>query len=421
MAGQRHLLAVLAWLITAPALTQQLPAILAGGPSTGPALAAVVVARADGRGHVASAAAGLADIGARRPMRADTPVRVASISKFVTAIAVMRLVEAGRLDLDADVSRYLGWQFRNPAHPNVPVTLRLLMGHRSSLSDAGGYSFPLGTMLRDGIGTKSWAEWAPGERFDYQNLNYGVVATVMEAATGERFDRLMQRLVLRPMRLSACYNWSGCPAGMSARAAVLYRKGRDETAWDPAGPWVSQIDLPGARPPGGCPVRRESDAAPCDLAGYRPGTNGTLFSPQGGLRISVPDLARIGRMLADGGVSGGRRILKPATAALFFESRTTGSPAGETYGGLMREWGLAQCLPAGQAGPERWCGHLGDAYGLYSGLWIEPRSRWVIAYAVTGSADDLEKAGKGPSGMFRVEEALWHAAEALPAQRTGSR
>ncbi|MDT7934956.1 MAG: serine hydrolase domain-containing protein [Sphingomonadaceae bacterium] len=400
---------------SAAAQPLSLPAIVAGGPQTGPELSAAVIARAgpDGTG---AAAAGLADIAARRPMLVETPVRVASISKFVTAIAVMRLVEAGRLDLDADVSRYLGWPLRNPAHPDVPVTLRLLMGHRSGLSDAGGYSFPLGTTLKDSIGPISWAEWAPGERFDYVNLNYGVVATVMEAATGERFDRLMQRLVLRPMRLRACYNWSGCPAGMSARAAVLYRKGRDETAWDPTGPWVPQIDLGGARPPLGCPVRRPSDDAPCDLATYRPGTNGTLFSPQGGLRISVTDLARIGRMIANGGVSGGRRLMKPATVALFLESRPTGSPAGETYGGLMREWGLAQCLPAGQAGTKRWCGHLGDAYGLYSGLWIEPRSRRVIAYAVTGSADDLEKAGKGPSGMFRVEEALWRAAEALPVR-----
>ncbi|WP_163360631.1 serine hydrolase domain-containing protein, partial [Klebsiella aerogenes] len=78
---------------------------------------------------------GLADISASRPVTADDPVRIASISKLVVAIGVMRLVEQGRLDLDADVSRWLGWKLRNPAFPDAPISLRLLLSHRSSLTD----------------------------------------------------------------------------------------------------------------------------------------------------------------------------------------------------------------------------------------------------------------------------------------------
>lgn len=387
-----------------------LAALVAGTTPAGPPLAGAVVVRVEDGRIVRREAAGFADIPAGRALRADTPMRVASISKLAVAVAVMRLVDEGRLDLDADVSRYLGFRFRNPAHPDAPVTLRHLLGHRSGISDAEGYRLPLGASLKDSFGPARWSGHAPGARFDYANLNFGVIATAMEGGTGERFDRLMARLVLHPLKLEACFNWSACPAGPRDRAAVLYRKGADETAWNPAGPWIAQVDAAGVRPAGGCPVMIAEGAA-CDLAAYRPGTNGTLFSPQGGLRISAEGLARLGRMLAGGGAIDGVRILKPETAARFFDSSPVGANAGETYGGAMREWGLIQCAPAGQLGPTRWCGHLGEAYGLYAGLWIDRAGKRVIAYALTGTADDPLKWPKGQSGLLAVEEAL--VAEAL--------
>ena len=91
---------------------------------------------------------------------------------------------------------------RNPAFPDTPITLRLLMSHRSSLTDAAGYwQTPLGGQLRDILkDPRAWdTQHAPGTYFHYTNLNFPLVAQVMERATGERFDRLMQRLVLRPL------------------------------------------------------------------------------------------------------------------------------------------------------------------------------------------------------------------------------
>ena len=58
-----------------------------------------------------------------RGVGADDPVRIASISKLVTTLGVMRLVEEGTLDLDSDVSRWLGWRVRNPAFPDMAITL----------------------------------------------------------------------------------------------------------------------------------------------------------------------------------------------------------------------------------------------------------------------------------------------------------
>jgi D-alanyl-D-alanine carboxypeptidase len=72
---------------------------------------------------------GLADETTGRVVTADDPVRVASISKVAVALGVMRLVEQKKLNLDADVSDYLGWTLRNPAFPDRRITLRLLMSH----------------------------------------------------------------------------------------------------------------------------------------------------------------------------------------------------------------------------------------------------------------------------------------------------
>ena len=76
------------------------------------------------------------------PADRDTLYRIASISKLVTTLGVMRLVEEGRLALDTDVGEYLGWRLRNPHFPETPITVRMLLTHTSSLRDDGGYSWP---------------------------------------------------------------------------------------------------------------------------------------------------------------------------------------------------------------------------------------------------------------------------------------
>lgn len=389
-----------------------LQALVDGVPGVSPGLPGLAAVVVDRRGERRVEARGSAVLDPARPMTVDAPVRVASVSKLVTTLGVMRLVEEGRLDLDRDVSDYLGWRFRNPAHPDVPVTLRLLLSHRSSLLDDGGYFFPLGAKLQDSLSAKSWHAQPPGSVFNYTNLNFGVAATVMEKATGERFDRLMQRLVMAPLKLDACYNWSGCSPDALARAAALYRKSVDEDGWTPSPTWVAQVDDLKGRAPA-CLVRLPTPDTPCDLAAYRLGDNGTLFSPQGGLRISIRDLGRIARLLLNEGELDGVRLLRPATVrAMLTPAWRVGQGAtGENYGGLMRCFGLSvQCTIGGGDTPlDRplaWYGHMGDAYGLWSGIWIDPAAGRGYAYAVTGTAADPAKY-PGKRSQFRAfEEAI---------------
>ncbi|MGQ0589439.1 MAG: serine hydrolase domain-containing protein [Sphingosinicella sp.] len=357
----------------------------------------------DRDGLTASGASGFADRARGRALTIDDPARVASITKLVVAIGAMRMVEAGQLDLDRDVSDYLGWTLRNASFPDRPITLRLLLSHRSSLQDEIEYwAIPLGTTLRQALANPAAFDpvHPPGSHFRYANLGFPVIASAMERASGERFDRLMERLVLRPLALDACFNWTTCSDAAIARAAVLYAP--DGT--------VLRDDQQGRRPD--CPVLAPPE---CDLAGYRLGDNGALFSPQGGLRISVRDLAVIGRLLLNGGRHGGERILNEASV------RAIATPAwrfdganGETDNGFYCAYGLAvQALPVDQAGcnddlfgdGRRVFGHAGDAYGLRAGLWVDPARGVGIAYYATGNGADPPR---GRSAYRAIEE--WLAA-----------
>ena len=356
---------------------------------------------------------GLADIGNGRKITADDPVRIASISKLVVAIGVMRLVEAGTLDLDADVSTQLGWPLRHPRWPDTPITLRLLLSHRSSLTDAAGYyAVPLDGKLQDVLeDPRAWDdEHAPGSFFRYTNLNFPLVAAVMENATGKRFDRLMDELVLHPLGIAGCFNWEACDEATAARAVVLYRDGKPV-----------RDDNQGRKPD--CSVVPASNGD-CNLAQWRAGTNGATFAPQGGLRISANGLAKLGRLLlGDGRVDGVRLLSTASMQTLSQPAWTYASGNGITHEedddgkaaagrGSICRYGLAvQTL----ATPDAHCGddpfgdgvarigHSGDAYGLLSGLWVDRESGTGVTYFAT----DAGNSSPGTHSAFSaIEETL---------------
>lgn len=357
-------------------------------------------------------AQGWADIAGKRRISADDPVRIASISKLVTAVGVMRLVEAGQLDLDADVSDTLGWPLRHPQFPDTPISLRLLLSHRAGLTDAAGYyAVPLGGQVRDLLADpRAWdAAHGPGSFFRYANVNFPLIAAVMEKATGERFDVLMDRLVIKPLKLSACFNWATCDDAALARAVVLYDA--DHTP--------VRDDLHGQRPD--CAVVAAEDGN-CDLSRWRAGDNGALFSPQGGLRISARDLATLGRLLLNQGEVDGVRLLTPASIKTLTQVQWTfdggngmtseEDPSGQGGSGFLCRYALAVMHLATKApgchddpfgdGRQR-IGHSGSAYGLLSGLWVDPQRGEGVVYFVTGMPDAR---GGGHSAYSAIEETM---------------
>jgi CubicO group peptidase (beta-lactamase class C family) len=148
---------------------------------------------------------GYGDAGAGRPMTADTPMRIASISKSFTAVAVLRMVEQGRIELDEPVTTYLPWF--EVAEPGVSqsITIRHLLNHTSGLYDLG-YRRVLApdTSLSDSVRDLRHARTAsaPGERFQYFNPNYAVLALVVEEVSGTSYAQVVNDSVLKPLGMT---------------------------------------------------------------------------------------------------------------------------------------------------------------------------------------------------------------------------
>ncbi|MFM8770340.1 MAG: serine hydrolase domain-containing protein, partial [Rubrivivax sp.] len=280
---------------------------------------------------------------------------------------------------------------------------------------------PGGRLYRDGAAWR--ADRAPGTWFNYTNLNWGVIGTVMERATGERFDRLMHRLVLQPLGLRGGFNPAALPGDDADDIATLYRRRRMEgerEIWEPDGPWVPQADdhRPGRpRPAAG-------------LEAYVPGTNGTLFGPQGSLRISVADLGTLMQMLMNGGRHRGQELLSGRALAQLSAEQwrfDRERPNGDTLDDGMLSWALGPQRFTDASGPGKgdrvvegvgvtgW-GHMGDAYGLLASFVLDPVTRHGMVTVISGPSRN-PYASKGRwSSMARDEEqamtAVWRAIRA---------
>ncbi|NJK96375.1 MAG: beta-lactamase family protein [Bacteroidales bacterium] len=91
---------------------------------------------------------GLRDIERNLPLTENTSFRIASVSKMVTVTAIMQLYDQGLFKLNDDVSPFIGFELRNPAFPEIPVTFAMLMSHTSGLRDGTGYDSFLSASYR---------------------------------------------------------------------------------------------------------------------------------------------------------------------------------------------------------------------------------------------------------------------------------
>jgi CubicO group peptidase (beta-lactamase class C family) len=171
---------------------------------------------------------GLADTGTEgdpaRPVDPDdTLFRVGSVSKVVSATAVMRLVEEGRLDLDADVQQYLDFDLDTP---RGAVTLRHLLTHTSGFEEviAGLIGAPGSEVsLRDAVSAAPPEQvFAPGTTPAYSNYGASLAGYVAERVSGEPFAELVQEEVFEPVGMTSSSFEQPLPADLDARLAKGY-------------------------------------------------------------------------------------------------------------------------------------------------------------------------------------------------------
>ncbi|PST83554.1 serine hydrolase [Pedobacter yulinensis] len=286
------------------------------------------------------------------PLKDQDIFRIASISKSFSATSIMQLADAGKVSLDDDFSKLIGFKVRNPKFPETVITLRMVLSHTSSLNDSQGY-FTLDVIdpAKNPNAAKCYNDYEPGKGYQYCNLNFNMVGTVIEKVSGERFDQYVKRHILDPLKLYGGY----CVDSLDKnRFVTLYE-------WD--GKTKTFTPAPGAYNPRSGEIRN-----------YVMGYSTPVFSPTGGMKISAGDLARYMIMHMNYGKTGAGRILSKKSAVAMQ------TPVSDGEGG----YGLALRSANDLVPGKKMTGHTGSAYGLYSSMFFDPKEKFGFVTITNG-------------------------------------
>ena len=122
----------------------------------------------------------------------NTLFKVASISKIITTIGVLKLYEKGLLDLDSNINDYLDFEITNPNFINKPITVKMLLNHTSSLSDLNRFNTTtLSNLFKQDKLEKNFIKKSPGSFFSYANINFIILGAIIENVSRQRFDNFI--------------------------------------------------------------------------------------------------------------------------------------------------------------------------------------------------------------------------------------
>jgi len=365
----------------------------------------VVALAADAAGELYRGAFGRRALDAPAPMTADSLFWIASMTKAVTSVMAMQLVEEGRLALDAP----LGGLLPGLAEPQVlegfdaagrprlrparrPITLRLLLTHTAGFSyntwnpDIARFMAATGlpaTRTHRLASLDAPLAFDPGERWEY-GINTDWVGRAVEAALGQRLEEAVQARIAGPLGMADTGYIPG-PA-QRARRARAHQRGPDGG--------LAPIDFPPAPPPD------------------------PEFFGGGGLFSTGPDYIRFLRMLLGGGALEGVRILRPETVAemgrnqiggLEFRPMRTALPAMsndfDPFPGITRRWGLGFLINEAAVPGRRAAGSLAWAGLGNTWFWLDPASgvAGVLMTQILPFADGpvLDLLGRFEAAVYR--------------------
>ena len=292
----------------------------------------------------------------------DTYFRIASVSKMLSAIRVMQLVEEDVLDLDEDISTYLGYDVRNPYYPKSRLTLRDLMSHTSSLSVNGGYSSirnPLRKLIStDRKQTGNFHDEAPGSVYRYSNFGAGIMGSLIEAVTDTNVNDDIYEHVFEPIGVDAAFH----PALLKNpdNVTYIYEKGGEKLV--------------------------SSRKALLD-AKWDPSVNPEMHFrlTVGSIWITGRDLCRIGMLLRDGGELDGVRLLEEETVEEMMSSQK-----GKGNVVIDSPYGLCVNRIDNLLDDRMIYGHQGMSGDIVSNLYWDPESSLVFALITNGSNNKLD-------------------------------
>ncbi len=301
---------------------------------------------------------GYKDLDAKTPLQESDIFRIASISKSFTALGIMQMVEQGKIDLEGDVSKYVGFDVKNPNFPDKVITMRMLLSHTSSINDSEGYYCPNAVKLINPDSNKTYANafnnYEPGSKYEYCNLGYNTLGTILERVSGERFDKYIVNNILNPIGVYGGYEVGSLD---SDKFVQLYAYQEDGTFQHSPEAYMLRTK---------------------EIENYIFGVSTPLFSPTGGLKISAKDLAKVMLMHMNYGSTVANRgeesvkIIDKHSAEVMQSKIAYPTDEGDSYGFAIR---TSDQLIDGKT----MIGHTGGAYGVITTMfWDKDREFGII-------------------------------------------
>lgn len=292
---------------------------------------------------------GYSKLYARQKPNLDTVYMVASLSKTVTATALLQLYEQGLFDLDHDVNDYLDFEVRNPKYPDVPITFRMLLAHQSSLRgteditaylqlcyllNVKRYPYPMIREMLVPNGSlyinKIWNDYAPGTEGKYASVSFILLEHLIEVISRQKYTSYCKENIFDPLE-------------MKNTSFHLKDFKRSQLA-------VSYVDI------------------------------GPLFIPlpfteglygMGGLKSSIEDFSHYMIAHMNGGVWNGIRILNESTVKLMHSPQFPNNTSGQTKYGLG--WFIWNGTDSWGFNP---MGHTGCGYGMTANMEMNETYDW---------------------------------------------
>lgn len=303
---------------------------------------------------------GYADRKAQELVSPETYFRTASVTKLVSGIHVMQLVEQGKLALDASIGDYLGYEVKNLYYPKVPVTLRHLMSHTCALRPYGSYRRTDRSLqqLLDAAGNhySNWYDYAPGSKYNYSNFGAGVMGALVESVTSKNVNDSITESLFQPLGIDAALH-----------PTLLAHPERIVTQYTTEG----ASDRPRSKV-----LKEEWDASVDPQRHYRI-TIGSLW-------IRGRDLCRLGIMMCQNGILEGKRMLQESTVqAMMADQKGLG------YVTVSSPYGLCVNREDSILEGRMVYGHQGMSNGVLCNLYWEPESQLVFALMTNGSKNNM--------------------------------
>ena len=291
---------------------------------------------------------GYADVAKSLPATPQTIYRMASNTKMFTAVAIMQLRDAGKLQLDDPITRHLPWfKIQGVAADTPPITIRHLLTHTAGLPREAAapywtdFRFPTTDEIRRTVPTQNVA--FPAEtRFKYSNLGLALAGEIVEAASGVPYARYIQQNILDPLGMTS--SSIELPESQKTRVATGY----------------------GRRMPG---QKRE----------VMPFTDCKGINPAANLSSTVEDFARFCSLQFRDGKAGGNQVLRSSTLREMHRVHW-----------MEPDWRSGRGLGFGvwRSGDRTFIGHGGSLAGYRTQTSIVPSEK--IAVIVMTNSDDGE-------------------------------